>query len=174
MKKLLHPAFIIVITIILVGSVSCNHNGVGPSQTVPHFTVIFRFVDVSDSTIMSFGVHGGVYFPKQDSSTYAYTGESVGRYGWGKYLIGHVVEDSIGIPVNGVPPVRPYPGVKAGLVILAKTFWDGDTSFPNVPKTRAWHLKERTITNPDSNVISFTWPKDTLSPIVEYIGYVNQ
>ncbi len=164
MKKLLRPAFITTITTILVGSVSCSHNGVGPSKPIPHFPVIYRFEDVNDSTILTFHIHAGVYFPKEDSTSYEYNGEA-------NAVVGYVLEDSITAADGAI--TEPYPGCKAAMMIIAKKFWHGNTGH-NIPTWRAWYLKPRVIYDPDSNVISFKWPDDTLSPNVEYIGYVNQ
>jgi len=174
---MLRSKFTLYLVIIVVSStiVTCKNNGLSVKKKIVHFPVKFHFVDTNDTTMMAFEMHAGVYFPKQDSSTYSYTAEAApgnpttGGY-IGKYLVGHVLSDSI----TGKHSIRrPYVGCQAGMVILAKKFWHGNTG-NNVPTWRAWHLKERTINDPDSNVVSFKWPQDTLSPNVEYIGYVKQ
>jgi|GEM_PF-4955426 len=155
---------IVLLTIILAGFLSCKNDSVNPPKAVQHFPVIYRFVDTSDTTVLSFEVHAGVYFPKEEKSTYQYSGEA-------NAVVGYVLEDSITASHGAV--TEPYTGVKAGMVVMARKFWHGNTG-KNIPTWRAWHLKERVINDPDSNMISFKWPQDTLSPYVEYIGYVQQ
>lgn len=118
-----------ILVFVFTGLVSCNHNSVEPSQPkpVPHFPVVYRFVDNSDSTVLSFDVHVGVYFPKQDSVTYEYNGEA-------NAVVGYVLEDSVTAKKGAV--TEPYPGCKAGMVVMAKKFWHGDTGH-NIPTWRA-------------------------------------